>query len=262
MSLLSADDPPAVEVVNAGGSSALVLLCDHASNRLPRQLGDLGLTAGQLADHISWDPGAAEVARRISQRLDAPLVLSGYSRLVIDCNRPLDNDTLIAKNSAGVMVMGNQSLTDEDRQARINELYQPYHQAIAGLLNDRKQRPSVVISIHSFTPVLNGETRPWQMGICYGHDNRLASLMLKQFNKLEGFVVGDNQPYSIEHGIDYTLPFHAERRGLPHLMIEIRQDLIKTEEHVEFWADKISDACQSIEDEVLLWFAKTVESNS
>jgi len=153
---LAADEPGAFEIVNADGASSAVLVCDHASNRLPRRLGTLGLSAAQLADHIAWDPGAAAVARRLSVLLDAPLVLSGYSRLVIDCNRPLGNPESMPAETGGVAVPGNRMLTAAERASRIHALFTPYHRAIAGVLDRRAGRPSLLLSIHSFTPVLAG----------------------------------------------------------------------------------------------------------
>jgi predicted N-formylglutamate amidohydrolase len=150
-SLLASNDLPAFEIINANGCSSAVLVCDHASNRVPARLGYLGLEPHQLAEHIGWDPGAAMVARRLSTYLDAPLLLSGYSRLVIDCNRPLNNEESIPEKSAGVSVPGNHGLTAEQKSARINELFQAYHQAIDRLLDKRKHQPSVLLSIHSFT---------------------------------------------------------------------------------------------------------------
>ena len=154
-SLLSSQEPPAVEIVNGDGSSSAVLLCDHASNRVPERLGTLGLNPVQLAAHIGWDLGAADVARRLSARLDAPLVLSGYSRLVIDCNRPLRSAESIVEESAGVPVPRNCGLSPAERESRINALFRPYHDAIDELLNGRSRRPSLLLSVHSFTPVLN-----------------------------------------------------------------------------------------------------------
>ena len=238
--LLGPDEPPAVEVVNADGRSSAVLVCDHASNRVPKRLGSLGLDALQLADHIGWDPGAAEVARRLSAQLDAPLVLSGYSRLVIDCNRPLANAGSIAEQSAGVPVPGNCGLSPEEREARVNILFRPYHEAIDRLLDGRVRRPTVLLSMHSFTPVLNGRPRPWHIGISSWRDRRLAALMLGPLAGGGDLVVGDNEPYPIEQEVDYTVPVHGEGRGLPGVMIEIRQDGIRTPADAAAWASRLA----------------------
>ena len=249
--LLGPDEPPGVELVNADGSSSAVLICDHASNRVPERLGTLGLDAVQLADHIGWDPGAADVARRLSTELDAPLVLGGYSRLVIDCNRPLRSAESIPEQSAGVTIPGNRGLSSEQRASRINALFRPYHGAIDRLLDGRSQRPSLLLSIHSFTPVLNGRPRPWQIGVSYGHNRDLAALMLGALTHIGDVTVGNNEPYPIEDDIDYTIPVHGEARGLPSVMIEIRQDGIRTAAAATAWAVRLAEAYRLIEAEAL-----------
>jgi len=240
VSLLGSDEPPPVELVNADGHSSAVLVCDHASNRVPRLLGSLGLDAVQLADHIGWDPGAADVARRLSTLLDAPLILSGYSRLVIDCNRPLHSAGSIAEQSDGVPVPGNRGLSPLERENRINALFRPYHDAIDRLLDGRTRRPRLLLSIHSFTPVLNGRPRPWQIGVSHWRDRRLAALMLGVLAHCGEFTVGDNAPYPIDAEIDYTIPVHGEARGLPSVMIEIRQDGIQTAAGAAAWAARLA----------------------
>ena len=245
--LLQPDEPPAFDVVNVHGRSNAVLVCDHASNRVPRRLVNLGLTPEQLADHIGWDPGAAEVARRLSILLDAPLVLSGYSRLVIDCNRPLRSAESIAEHSAGVGVPGNCELSVTDKTQRINTLFLPYHRAITQLLDDRSHRPNLLFSIHSFTPVLDNKPRPWHIGISHGRDRRLAALMLSTLAQDTSIVIGDNQPYPIEDEFDYTLPVHGESRGLLNIMIEIRQDGIRTTAGTAAWAARLAEAYRVVE---------------
>jgi predicted N-formylglutamate amidohydrolase len=168
------------------------------------------------------------VARRLSALLDAPLVLSGYSRLVIDCNRPLRNAELIAEQSDGVPVPGNRGLSPLERESRINALFRPYHDAIDRLLDGRIRQPSLLLSLHSFTPVLNGRPRPWHISVSHWRDRRLAALMLGELARSGEFIVGDNEPYPIEDDVDYTIPVHGEGRGLPSVMIEIRQDGIRT----------------------------------
>jgi len=254
LSLLGSDEPPAVEMVNADGNGSAVLVCDHASNRVPQRLGTLGLDAARLADHIGWDPGAADVARRLSAHLDAPLVLSSYSRLVIDCNRPLRNAESIAEQSAGASVPGNRGLSPEEREIRTNALFQSYHGAIDRLLDSRSQRPSLLLSIHSFTPVLNGRPRPWQIGVSYGHNREFAALMLRALARSGDITIGDNEPYPIKDDVDYTIPVHGEDRGLPSVMIEIRQDGIRTAAGAASWAARLADAYRLIEAEVLGFF--------
>jgi predicted N-formylglutamate amidohydrolase len=244
--LLDPEDPPAFEIINAEGSSDTVIICDHASNLVPRQLSNLGLESEQLAEHIAWDPGSAGVARGLSAILDAPLVLSGYSRLVIDCNRAPYSAGSIAEQSAGVLVPGNQELGQKQRDSRRKELFEPYHLAISKLLDDRSQRNTILLSIHSFTPVLNDLPRPWPVGVCYGHDPRLARLMFKALSDRVDYKIGDNQPYAIDDNIDYTIPLHGEGRSLPSVMIEIRQDQIGTASAASSWATQLADVWKQI----------------
>jgi len=249
--LLGSDEPAAVELVNTGGVSPAVIVCDHASNRVPRRLGTLGLDAESLADHIAWDPGAAEVARRLSIDLDAPLVLSGYSRLVIDCNRPLGNAQSIAEHSAGIPVPGNHGLSPIDRAIRIDALFRPYHDTIAGLLDARSHRATLLLSIHSFTPFLDGRSRPWPVGVSYWRAPDLAALLRRELSANGQSMVGDNEPYPIDDAVDYTIPTHGEGRGLPSVMIEIRQDGVRTDADVASWAARLSLAYRRIEAEAL-----------
>lgn len=249
--LLGFAEPPAVELVNPGGTGSVVLVCDHASNRVPRRLGTLGLDAAVLKDHIAWDPGAAEVARRLSRDLDAPLVLSGYSRLVIDCNRPLGNAQSIAEQSASIPVPGNRGLSSMDRAIRVDGLFRPYHDAIARLLDARPHRATLLLSIHSFTPVLDGRVRPWPVGVSYWRDPRLAALLRRELTASAESMVGDNEPYPIDDEVDYTVPVQGEGRGLPSVMIEIRQDGIRSPGDAATWAARLSLAYRRMEAEAL-----------
>jgi len=251
LSLLNSDEPPAVETVNAGGASTAVLVCDHASHRVPERLGTLGLEPARLADHIGWDPGAAAVARRLAAHLDAPLVLSGYSRLVIDCNRAPHNADSIIECSAGVPIPGNQGLLSAERTSRIDALFRPYHDAIARLLDRRSHRPTHLLSIHSFTPMLSGQRRPWHIGISHWRDRRLAAPLRRALSRIDGLAIGDDEPYPIDDAIDYTIPLHGGGRGLPCAMIEIRQDEIRTTAGATAWAARLAEAYQLIEAEVL-----------
>ncbi len=245
--ILDPAEAPAFEIVNGDGRGAVVLVCDHASNRMPRRLKNLGLNARQLADHISWDPGAADVARALSALLDAPLVLSGYSRLLIDCNRPLQSPESIAEQSAGVIIPGNRNLSAQQREQRIATFFQPYHQAITQLLDARQAQTTLLLSIHSFTPTLNGQQRPWQVGVSYWHDHRLAEHLHDQLIQGGDINVGYNQPYPIEDAFDYTIPTHGEGRGLPSAMIEIRQNEIRSPAAAVAWAARLAAAVQAFE---------------
>jgi predicted N-formylglutamate amidohydrolase len=245
--LLAPDEAPPFEVVNADGAATAVLVCDHASNRVPRSLARLGLDLGTLSEHIAWDPGAAEVARRLAAHIDAPLVLSGYSRLVIDCNRPLANPGSIAKESAGVPVPGNRGLSAEARASRVAAFFTPYHAAVDRVLDGRGGRPTVLLTIHSFTPVLNGKVRPWHVGVSHGRDGRLAALLREALARSGNLTIGDNEPYPIEDAIDYTIPVHGEARGLPAAMLELRQDGLETPAAAAAWGDRLADVWRRIE---------------
>ena len=251
--LLLPDDPPAWVVANTGGPGSAVVVCDHASNRIPSRLNRLGLSDAALTSHIAWDPGAAEVAGRLAEHLHAPLIASGYSRLVIDCNRPLTSKDSIALTSAHLVIPGNQAVGTVDRALRTAALFYPYHRAIAGVLDRRAAagRPSLLLSIHSFTPVLNGNRRPWQVGFAYGRDSRLALLLLDAFARDGGVVIGHNEPYTVDDTTDYTLPIHGERRGLPHVLIEIRQDMLTTAAACAGWAERLAAAYRRCEPSLL-----------
>lgn len=250
-SLFSTTEPAAFEVVNEQGKSNLVLVCDHASNRVPACLNKLGLSDAQLADHIGWDPGAAAVARLLAKTLDAPLVLSGYSRLIIDCNRPLASNELIPEQSAGILIPGNQNLSAYERDDRVQNLFIPYHDAVEALLDARllanPQTPALFLSIHSFTPFLFDEQRPWHIGVSHKNDDRFAKHLYNALVQQGDIIVGFNEPYPIEDAFDYSIPTHGEARGLPSAMIEIRQDGLTTQTGVERWAERIAKACRAIE---------------
>jgi predicted N-formylglutamate amidohydrolase len=240
-SWIAADEPPACTVVNREGASRIVLACDHASARLPRRLGTLGLDPGLLDDHIAWDVGSAGVARALSERLDAPLVLAGYSRLVVDNNRPLTAPDAFVEQSEGKAVPGNQSLTEAERNARAAVFFWPYHDAIHDVICAKaKHTVPVLVSMHSFTPVYHGIKRPWDVGVLHRRDGRGANLALAHLRADPSLVVGDNKPYRIDLDGDYTVPVHAETRGLPYVMLEIRQDHIDSPVGIADWARRIT----------------------
>jgi predicted N-formylglutamate amidohydrolase len=242
-SLLEGEDAPAFEVINGDGASSIVLVCDHASHHVPRHLGTLGLGASRLREHIVWDPGAAAVARHLSAEIDAPLVSSGYSRLVIDCNRPLRSPQSIAQESDGVCIPGNLGLSPAEMRQRADALFHPYHDAIARVLDRRRGRAAVLISIHSFAPVLAGHARPWNVGVSSRRERWLASLLVAELRAhRDGLTVGENEPYPIDDDLDYTVPVHAEARGLPGALIEIRQDGIERPEDARAWAGRLAEA--------------------
>jgi len=219
-----------------------VLCCDHASAYIPRRLNFLGLEAGDRLRHIAWDIGAAEVARRLSGHLDAPLFLAGYSRLVVDCNRPLRVADIFAERSEDTPIPGNIGISVEERAERASTFYWPYHDALHAFIDARAKSGTVpvLISVHSFTPVYRGATRRWHIGVHYRLDPRLARLVLEGLRRDRELVVGENEPYEVTLDEDYTVPVHAERRGLPYVLFEIRQDLITADPGVEAWADRLA----------------------
>ncbi|MCW5773658.1 MAG: N-formylglutamate amidohydrolase [Rhodospirillaceae bacterium] len=242
--LLADDEPPPYEIVNADGAAPLVLVCDHASNRVPRSLHHLGLAPAPLRDHIAWDIGAADVARRLARRFDAPLALTNYSRLVIDCNRTLADPTSIPAESDGIPVPGNRGLAQGLRLQRAEALFRPYHDAVEALTARKAERQpaTAFVSIHSFTPVFQRTRRPWHIGILWNEDGRLAQPLLAAMRRDASLVVGDNEPYSGRDATGYSIQMHAERRGLVHVAVEIRQDMIATADGAGQWAQHLGDA--------------------
>jgi predicted N-formylglutamate amidohydrolase len=240
--LLGKGEPPAVEIVDPDSETAWFLICDHASKRLPQRLGDLGLTTAERGSHIGWDIGAADLARRLASVLGASLVLSGYSRLAIDCNRPLTSPGSVPAVSAGIEIPGNRGLDALQIAQRQDTLFRPYHEAIARLLDRRRERrqPTALLSIHSFTPDFPGQTRPWHIDFAYNRDRRLAALLLDSFVLERDLTVGDNLPYSVDDESDHSIPVHGETRGLPHVLIEIRQDTLERPELVDRWAERFT----------------------
>jgi len=237
-SVLEGQESPAV-LVNGGGRSPYVLVCEHASNRLPRALGTLGLAESDLQRHIAWDIGAEQVARLLSRLIDAPLMLQRYSRLAYDCNRPPDSSDAMPEISETTPIPGNRQLSPADRLARISEIYRPFHAAIADLLDGRAAAGarSMVVTIHSFTPVYKGTPRAVELGILHDRDPSLAAKLITSFPTVTARL---NQPYGPEDGVLHTLNLHAAPRGLPHAMIEMRNDLISHERGRDEWAERLS----------------------
>ncbi len=227
-----------------------VLICDHAASTIPHRLANLGLDAEATAEHIAWDIGALAVARHLSAALHSPLVYSTVSRLVIDCNRADDHPDLIVSETEFGPVPGNRAITDDERQRRINEVHQPFHQRLAAVLRERAARrlSTTVIAIHSFTPVLAGNTRRWDVGLLYNSDARLAQRLKSELAAIEGVAIGLNVPYSPgTDGVYYTLSRHAEANGLPSVMIELRNDLVRDEEGQAMWAKRLAAGLARIE---------------
>jgi predicted N-formylglutamate amidohydrolase len=241
--LLGPDEPVSVSTYNADGKSQFLLVADHAGNLIPRVLGRLGLIEADCRRHIAWDIGIAGLAQLLADQLDANLIKQNYSRLVIDCNRPLDAATSIPKISEDTQIPGNADVNERDRAARIREIFEPYHTQIETELDRRQRatRPTALIALHSFTPIFKGASRPWHAGVLYNRDGRLARELLMLLGANNDLLVGDNAPYVVNDATDYTIPVHAERRGLYHAVVEIRQDLIDDVIGQREWALRLGD---------------------
>jgi predicted N-formylglutamate amidohydrolase len=238
-----ADRIPIVVAENPEGAGPYVIACDHASNRIPEDYKAFGYAEDALHSHIAWDPGALLLARHLSARFDGPLFWPDVSRLVIDCNRAPDASSLIAAESGGRKVAANRAVSAEERTRRLAHIHAPYHAAIEACLTRRLAagRPTALIAIHSFTPVYFGEARPWQVGIVFGDDRRLADLLIRGLVADSALTVGINEPYSPADQVYYTVARHSSARGLPAAMIEIRNNEIDDEAGQRSWADRLSE---------------------
>jgi len=225
--------------VNEQGRSPFVLICEHASNVLPKALGTLGLPQSELTRHIAWDIGAEKVGRLLSRLMDAPLLLQRYSRLAYDCNRPPESPDSIPEMSELTAIPGNRKLSAEDRLARASEIYRPFHDGVSAVLDRRAAggQQSLVVSIHSFTPVYKGKPRSVELGILHDRDTTLSSKLIKSFPNIDARL---NEPYGPKDGVLHTLNLHGFTRGLQHAMIEIRNDLVSTERGQDEWAQRLS----------------------
>lgn len=246
-SLIGAGEPPAFRVFNPQGRARVLVVCDHASRRIPAALDNLGLDELALTRHIASDIGAGDVAERLSARLDAPAVLAGYSRLVVDCNRAPDDPTSILAVSDGEFIPGNHDLSDAQKAARTRQFFLPYHDAIRRRLESFERRGIVpaFIAVHSFTPIFRRVRRPWQIGVLWDKDPRIPEPLIAAL-RAQGIAVGDNEPYSGKAPADHTVDHHAEGGGLPHASIEIRQDLIDHPEGADRWAGILGDVLEKI----------------
>jgi len=237
-------DEPAFEILAPQGGACFVLTCDHASRRLPAEYGTLGLAAADLHRHIAWDIGAADVTRALSAEMDAPAVLSRYSRLLVDCNRAPGDPSRHPLVSDGTEIPGNTGLGAAEAARRDRRFAEPYHQAIARMVSGSESRlghPPALVSIHSFTPTFRGEDRPWHVGILWDEvDGRLPLPVLELLRGAGDLCVGDNQPYNARQPEGLTMRRHAEEPGLPHVLFELRQDLIDTPDRAIAWAHRLA----------------------
>jgi len=247
--LLENDEPLPVLAERRGGRSSFVIVVDHAASRIPRRLGTLGLSAADRERHIAWDIGALAVALGVAGALDAALIAQNYSRLVIDCNRNPDVASSIPTVGEHVDIPGNVRLSPAEVEARRREIFEPYHEHLRALLDEREAlgRRTILVAQHTMTDVFKGSRRHMHAAVLYNRDRRFAALVLEALRADQSLEIGDNQPYFVSDETDYTVPVHAERRGLPHVEIEIRQDLVRDQRGQAEWAGRITSALRAAE---------------
>jgi predicted N-formylglutamate amidohydrolase len=245
--LLAADEPAPVFEEGLQRGAEFLITVDHASARIPRSLGDLGLSASELQRHIAWDIGALGIARRLAEALDAPLIAQNYSRLVIDCNRDPSVPSSIPAVGEHVAIPGNTALGPAQVDARRREIFWPYQERIKAVLDARLAvgRATILVAQHTMTDVFKSVARPMHAAILYNRDRRFAGLALDALRREAGLIIADNEPYFISDATDYTIPVHGEARGLPHVEIEVRQDLVTSPAGQDAWAVRIAAALRS-----------------
>ncbi|MBL4786755.1 MAG: N-formylglutamate amidohydrolase [Cohaesibacteraceae bacterium] len=237
--LIGPGDPPVYELVNSASKHPVVLVCEHAGRAIPARLGSLGLTDDDMDRHIAWDIGAAGLTRKIAQILGAPAILQNYSRLLIDCNRPPDQSGSIPAVSDQTRIPGNQDLTTSERDQRIEDIFNPFHDRVSNLLDQNPRQ--LVLAIHSFTPVLAGKERPWDIGFLFRKDTKTSGKLAELVaNNHSGLQTGMNQPYVIDGSSDWFVPVHGEQRDMPHSLIEIRNDHLQQVSGQQWWAEMLS----------------------
>lgn len=241
--LLGSSDPSVYELVKSSGSADILLVCEHAGQAVPTKLNGLGVSSEILNQHIGYDIGAAKLTRKIAAHLDVPAILQNYSRLVIDCNRPTNQSDSIPEISDHTVISGNQNISDENRQPRIDEIFTPFHDKISQLLDLHHYK--LILSIHSFTPQMDGIKRPWDIGFLFRQDQNTSRNFIKYLSAHHPDLnIGENQPYSIGNNSDWFVPIHGEKRRIAHSLIEIRNDHLLTESGINKWAEIISKAIQ------------------
>lgn len=240
--LLGRDDPPPVEIFNPAGCSSFLLIGDHAGNRVPAGLGELGLPRAELERHIGWDIGVAELGQRLARALDAVFIAQRYSRLVIDCNRSPERADAMPEVSDATAIAANVGLSAEQRAARVAAIHTPYQQAIAAELarRDARGETTIMVALHSFTPAMGGVVRPWHAGVLHDSgDTRFALAVLARLKAEPGLIVGDNEPYSMDV-IDHTIPLHAGDARRLYLELEVRQDLLGSSAGIAAWSERLA----------------------
>lgn len=238
---ISSSEIPAPTLERAVGTGPVVLICDHATRFIPASLDTLGLSADLHDSHIVWDPGALDLAQRLSVRLDAPLIYPGVSRLVIDCNRVVDAADSIVPVSENISVPGNLDLPPDERARRKQAVYDPFHHTIDDLLETRREHgmTTALVAVHSFTPVFHGKPRPWQVGVIFEAGNRFGAAVCEELAKDRDLCVGVNKPYSPGDGVYHTVSRHKDKYGLAGVMLEIRNDLLRNAGDLDWWADRL-----------------------
>lgn len=245
--LLGAGEPAPFVLENAKGASPIVFVCEHGGHLIPARLGSLGLREEHRYKHFMWDIGALALARSLARHFDAPLAHQSYSRMVCDCNRRPDVATFIPEHGEGIPVPGNLGLSASLRDQRRAEVWQPFHDRVAALLDARQAagQATTLVTIHSFTPVFDGKPRPWHAGVLYERDRTLSPLLYDILQSRFGEVIGRNEPYSMGRETDYTVPVHGEDRALPCTEIEVRNDLIADDQGRRDWTMRLAGALQS-----------------
>ena len=240
--MLEEDEVHPAEIVNRGGKSPLFFVCEHASRTIPRKLGSLGLDDSDLERHIAWDIGAEAMSRQLADAFDAALVLQRYSRLVIDCNRPPQTPAAVPEVSESTVVPGNLQLGKADREERISSIFVPFHDAIAGLLDERAAagQETILVTVHSFNRVYDGFERPWHVGAQYNRAPAFSQRINTLLAREETLCVGDNEPYPVNDDTHYTIPVHGEQRGVVHTMLEVRNDLVGDPQGQMIWAERLA----------------------
>lgn len=250
-SFLMESDPEAFRIINPTSTTPILLVCDHASNFIPAHLNQLGASDDAIEDHVAWDPGAAIITERLANSLKCPAVMCNYSRLIIDVNRDPETqrDSMIPEVSDNYVVAGNANLSEAQTQARIDQIHEPYHRAVAARLDalNRLNPAPLVFSIHSFTQQMKGkqQLRPWHAGLLWNADPRLAMPLMTHLSQHDHLAIGDNEPYSGKV-FAYTMDRHGHDRGFPNCAIELRQDLLQSEEDYDWWVQHLSDGLKRV----------------
>ncbi|EAQ43980.1 putative N-formylglutamate amidohydrolase [Roseobacter sp. MED193] len=245
--LLGAKEPTPAKVLNGSGKGPFVFGCEHAGNRIPKSLGTLGLTKAERSRHIAWDIGAAHLTEKLSEKLDSPAVLQRYSRLVFDCNRTASHPGAFVVEADGSNVSGNENLGKEEKLEREEAIYRPFHNTLSEITDRRRWMGERIayVAVHSFNDQVHGETRPWHVGFLYNQRSGMSRFMIDWFQSNTEYEVGDNQPYSPLDAVDHTLRNQAETRGLPYTMVEIRNDLLRSERQIAVWAALLTQALRA-----------------